>query len=314
MPTFWKEIIVLEFYLKGNDHVLLVDNADIEVDFELKVDNCRLPDVLHVGGGIYDAIVFPKIPPEGILRKAIEKIYWGGYIIALGVETIVEEAGYQVMYGDPGRLVLRRPPLPDEWTEEYLLLFPKGGDVWDPETKAMHQRYRDGFAVIDAEWVDTVVIEYGCGRGEITRLIGEAGAKRVYAIDNSHAAISMTNRFCNDLPSVLAICDDALLWRSPHQANVIVALDFVEHIGEDELGNMFVQWSDNLRVGGLIHIVTPLGPDAVRGHKWAPSPKKLREKMEAAGFSYKRHVRPEGSRKFSAEFIKEHNSNCGRMG
>lgn len=295
---------MLEFYLKEGDHVLCVDEAVIDLWKIYKVDNCRLPDVLHVGGGIYDAIVFPKMPPEGILRRVIEKVYWGGYVIVLGVEKIVEEAGYQVVKGDPGPFVLRRPPLPDEWTEEYFLAMKGGGDVWNPETKAMHQRYRDKFSVIDVEWEGKVVIEYGCGRGEITRLISLADAKKVYAIDSAPAAISLTAKFCNDLDNVALVCDDALLWIAPEKADIVVALDFVEHIEEKDLPELFQRMWENMKPGGLVHIVAPLGPDAVRDHRWAPSPSKLREKMGVAGFKYKRHVQPKDSKKFLAEFVK----------
>lgn len=298
---------MFNLYLNDGDHILLVDGVEVVGIEQCKVDHCKASNVAHVGGGIYDAIIFSAMPPEELIWEAIEKVYWGGHVIVLGVEDAVEDAGYQVVKGDPGLLVLKRPPLPDNWTEEYFLAMKGGGDVWNPETKAMHQRYRDKFAAIDVEWEGKVVVEYGCGRGEITRLIAEAGVEKVYAIDNAPAAISMTKRFCNDLANVSVVCDDAMLWRSPQQADVIVALDFVEHICEEDLEGMFEQWFDNLREGGLVHIVTPLGPDAVRDHKWAPTPKKLREKMEKVGFKYKKHVRPEGSRKFFAEFSKSEN-------
>ena len=295
---------MLEFYLKEGDHVLLVDGAAIASKKLYRVDNCRLPDVLHVGGGLYDAIIFTKMPPEGVLRRAIEKVYWGGYIIALGVEKIVKEAGYQVVNGNPGPLVLRRPPLPEAWTEAYYLRLPSGGEDWNPETKTMHPRYLEKFKAIDAEWKGATVIEYGCGRGEMTRLIALSGAKMVYAMDSASAAVSLTGKFCSDLGNVALVCDDALRWNAPQKADIVVALDFVEHVEEKDLPKLFLQMLGNMKLGGLIHIVTPLGPDAVRDHKWAPSPSKLREKMEGVGFKYKRHVRPKGSRKFFAEFVK----------
>ena len=299
---------MLHFYMESNSHVLLVDDAEIKLDdhdkqLGLKFEYCQLPDVIHLGGGIYDAIVFPTRPPNGILRKAIEKIYWGGIIIILGIEQLIEEAGYQVLSGDASPLVLRRPPLPPIWSEDYYMTL-KGGDEWNPDAKTMHQRYRDKFAAIDVEWEDGVVIEYGCGRGEITRLIALAGTKRVYAVDQAPAALSLTAKFCNDLDNVSLICEDALSWESPQKADIIVALDFVEHVAEDDLPRLFRQMRENLNSGGLVHIVTPLGPDAVRDHRWHPTPQTLREKMELAGFKYKRHVKPEGSRKFLAEFTK----------
>lgn len=98
----------LHFYLRDGDRVLLVDDAPLPLDreCELVVDHCYLTDVLYVGK-IYDMIVFPKTPPEGILRKMIEKVCWGGYVVMAGVEKVVEE--YQVVSGNPRRLVLRRP-------------------------------------------------------------------------------------------------------------------------------------------------------------------------------------------------------------
>jgi len=296
---------MLKFYLGEGAHILLVDGAAIDSGEIYKIDNCCLPDVLHVGGGIYDAIVFPQMPPKGILRGAIEKVYWGGYIIAFGVEKVVREAGYQVVTGNPGPLVLRRQPLPEEWTEAYFMEFPTGGEEWDCKMKTMHPRYPQKFLAIDAKWKGTTVIEYGCGRGEMTRLIALSGVKRVYAVDRAPAAISLAAKFCSDLDNVALVCDDALQWEAPQKADIVIALDFVEHIEEKDLPRLFQRIRKNLNIGGLVHIVTPLGPDAVRNHKWAPSPSNLREKMEGAGFKYRRHVRPKDSRKFLAEFTNE---------
>jgi SAM-dependent methyltransferase len=276
----------------------------MDYDCVLAVEHCRLPDVVHLGGGVYDLIAFPKLPPKGILRRAIEKVYWGGYVVIFGFDGVVEEAGYEVIKGNPGMVVLRRPPLPDVWSEAYYQILPKGGGEWDPVSKNMHSRYRSNFDAIGIDWAAATVIEYGCGRGEITRLIALAGAERVYALDKAPPAIAMATRFCSDLQNVELACADALQWDSPEQVDIIVALDFVEHIEESDLSGLWKQMHRNLKAGGLVHIVTPLGPDAVRDHKWAPSPKLLKEKMEAAGFKYKQHVRPEGSRKFRAEFVK----------
>lgn len=311
----------LHFYLNDGDRVMLVDGAEIHMDHPraLVIDRCSRKDVRGLGGGIYDMIVFPWMPAPAIFRKAIEKVYWGGYIVIYGPESVIEDVGYQVVKGNPGPVVFRRPPPPDDWTKEYYLEFQLPGKYWNAETKEMYPAYREKFAQIDVDWEGKTVIEYGCGRGEITRLIALV-ARKVWAIDNSVEAVRLTTEFCDDLPNVVVVHSDALAYVDILDTNwdgsidgptvefvrvdVIVALDFVEHLPEDKLPRLFEQMHKNLRPGGMVHIVTPLGRDHVRDHKWHPTPKKLRKFMEDAGFTYKRHVVPEGSRKFYAEFIK----------
>lgn len=301
---------MLHHYVDKKNRILLVDDAKIELDhydreLDLRFEHCRLPDVVHLGGGIYDAIVFPTRPPDGVLKKAFEKVYWGGVIIIQGIEQIIEDIRCQVLRGSPGTLALRRPPAPPDWSREHFLAFQPKGKYWDAKTKSAHLSYKERFKNIDVDWKDKVVAEYGCGRGEITRLIAKAGAKRVYAIDSSAAACDLASEFCcPDSPNVTICQADALEWEAPGRVDIIVAIEFVEHLFEQDLQKLIIVWYDSLKSGGLVHIVTPLGPDAVRDHKWTPSPKKLKEKMERVGFTYKRHVRPEDSRKFFAEFTR----------
>ncbi len=304
---------MLHWYLESGDCILLVDDAKIEMDkhdkeLDLKFEHCRLPDVVHLGGGIYDAIVFPTRPPSGILKKAIGKVYWGGYIIILGIEDIVKEIECQVLRGDPEMLVLRRPPAPPEWSREYYLEFQPKGKLWDAKTKRMHLGYERVFKNIDVVWKGKRVIEYGCGRGEITRQIALAGVSLIVAVDSAPEAIALTEKFCDDLGNVATICVNALEFEpnefQRQDYDVIVAIEFVEHLFEQDLQKLMVSWYNSLKSGGLVHIVTPLGPDHVRDHKWHPTPRTLKEKMEKAGFKEKKHVRPKNSRKFLAEFVK----------
>ena len=60
---------MLHFYLKSGSRVLFVDDASIELNsndqlLDLKIESCRLPDVAHLGGGIYDVIVFVASPRQ----------------------------------------------------------------------------------------------------------------------------------------------------------------------------------------------------------------------------------------------------------
>jgi len=300
---------MFHFYLKSGDHVLLVDGAKVGMDkhdlaLDLRFENCALSDVIHLGGGIYDMIVFPTRPPNGILKKAFEKIYWGGYVIILGIEDVIKEVGYGVVRGSPDMLVLRRPPAPPNWSEEYYLEFQERGRIWNADTKEFHPAYRKKFAEINFNWNDATVIELGCGRGEITRQIALAGAKHVYAIDSSPTATSLTERFCEDCENVSACQDNALKWKTPSPADIIVAIDFVEHIEEIDLPILFRRMYENLKKNGVVHIVTPAGPDHVRDHRWHPTSTALKKKMEEVGFKETMHHKPKGSRKFIAAFKK----------
>ena len=104
---------MLHYYLRSGNRVLLVDDAEIEMEeydlaLGLKFEHRRLPDIIHLGGGIYDAIIFPTRPPNGILKKAIEKARQ--YVFICGIEEIVKELGCDVLRGSPETLVLRKPP------------------------------------------------------------------------------------------------------------------------------------------------------------------------------------------------------------
>jgi len=230
---------VLHWYVESGSRVLLVDDAKVEMDkhdkeLDLKFEHCRLPNVVRLGGGIYDAIIFPTRPPSGILKKAFGKVYWGGIVIIQGIEDIVKEVGYQVLRGSPEMLVLRRPPAPPDWSREYYLEFQPKGKDWDAENKRMHPGYKRVFKNIDAEWKNKIVVEYGCGRGELTRQIALAGAGVVFAIDSSPQAIALTKEFCDDLDNVHPICVNALE-KEFINVDVIIAIDFIEHLFDRDL-------------------------------------------------------------------------------
>ena len=102
---------MFHWYLNKGDRVLFVDDAHIELDkhdkeLDLKFESCRLTDVVHLSGGIYDAIIFPTMPPIGILKKAIEKAR--RCVFTQGIEEVVKESGCDVLRGSPKTLILRK--------------------------------------------------------------------------------------------------------------------------------------------------------------------------------------------------------------
>jgi len=296
---------MLEKWLKSTDDIMVVDGA--MTNFECPAGHvtfCGQQDVAGLGGGVYDAIVFCRMPAMDVLAKAIEKIYWGGYVIILDISHVIYRVGYQHIQGDIEPIVLRRPPAPPMWTREYYTEFQEKGKAWDSVSKTMHPSYPPKFKSVEAQWEDKVVIEYGSGRGETTRLIAMAGAELVFAIDNSRAARELCSAFCDDLENVKPICTDALTWKSPRKAHVIVSMDFVEHIPDEDLPILYGQWFDNARKGCLVYVNTPRGPDAVRDHKSVQDVRKLRKMLQNAGFKYVCHDRPDNSAKFSMQAIK----------
>ena len=102
---------MLHWYLESGSRVLFVDDAHIELGkndvlLDLTLESCRLTDVVHLGSGIYDAIVFPTSPPVGILKKAIEKAR--RFVFIQGIEEVVKESGCDVLRGSPEKLILRK--------------------------------------------------------------------------------------------------------------------------------------------------------------------------------------------------------------
>jgi predicted RNA methylase len=296
---------MLEKWLKPEDKVIVVDGAMSYFESPAKkVEFCGQQDITGLGGAVYDAIVFCQQPSMDVLAKAIEKVYWGGYVVILGISHVLYRVGYQHLQGNIDPVVLRRPPAPPEWSSEFYIDFQLKGKAWNAATKTMDASYVQRFKSVEAKWQDKIVIEYGSGRGEMVRLMALAGAELVFAIDNAKAARELCMLFCDDLENVKAICTDALTWRSPRKAHVIFAADFVEHIAEDDLPKLYKRWFDNARKGCLVHVKAPRGPDAVRDHRSVQSTRKLRRMMQEAGFQYLRHDRPDDSVKFSMEFKK----------
>ena len=296
---------MLEKWLKSGDDIMVVDGA--MTNFECPAGHvtfCGQQDIAGLGGSIYDAIVFCKMPSMDVLAKAIEKVYWGGYVIILDISHVIYRVGYQHIQGDIEPIVLRRPPAPPIWSREWYTAFQPRGMAWDSESKKMHSSYPLKFKAIGAEWKDKVVIEYGSGRSEITRLIARAGAEIVFAVDNSEMAGVLCREFCDDLENVKPVRANALTWNSPRKAHVIVALDFVEHIADDDLPKLYARWFSNARRGCLVHVMTPRGPDAHRDHRSVQDTRKLRRMLQNAGFKYVRHNRPDDSLKFTMEVTK----------
>jgi len=119
-------------------------------------------------------------------------------------------------------------------------------------------------AILDAtDWEDKIVLDVGCGEGDLSAMISFAGAKQVDGIDYSQEAIEISKNRIN-LKNVNFIYKDANEVIGKY--DVIVMAGVLEHIDKPfDLLDRLVK--NNLNQGGVIVTASPsfLNP---RGYIW----------------------------------------------
>lgn len=80
--------------------------------------------------------------------------------------------------------------------------------------------------VKEISWKGKVVLDAGCGTGELPYLIAKKGAKKVIGVDYSQEAIAVAKRMYN-LPNLEYICDD--ITNIKGKFDVITTLGTIEH-------------------------------------------------------------------------------------
>ena len=102
---------------------------------------------------------------------------------------------------------------------------------------------------------DASILELGCGPGHMMTYLRDKGFGNVEGIDISAEQVEIAARagLRAAVADVFAHLDGRRRW------NVLLALDFVEHFGKDELMRLVPAMRDALEPGGILILQTPNG-------------------------------------------------------
>ncbi len=106
--------------------------------------------------------------------------------------------------------------------------------------------------VKEISWKGKVVLDAGCGTGELPYLIAKKGAKRVIGVDYSEEAIAVARKTYK-LPNLEFICDD--IARIKGKFDVITTLGTIEHT--DDPLHVLKQLKKMLKPQGSLIVTCP---------------------------------------------------------
>ncbi|OGF91250.1 hypothetical protein A3H65_04130 [Candidatus Giovannonibacteria bacterium RIFCSPLOWO2_02_FULL_45_14] len=112
----------------------------------------------------------------------------------------------------------------------------------------------------EISWAGKTVLDAGCGTGEMAYLIAKAGAKQVFGVDYSSAAIKVAKENYN-LPNLNYECADLSKFRS--KFDVIVSLGTLEH--QDDPLHTLKKLKERLNPRGHLILTCPNWTNP-RGH------------------------------------------------
>jgi SAM-dependent methyltransferase len=138
---------------------------------------------------------------------------------------------------------------------------------------------------------DAVILDLGCGHGDLIQVLRTAGYTHVRGVDASPSQVSLarglgfTDVVRGDLMAALKHADDASL-------DVVVALDVLEHFTRPELGEIAERVRQVLKPSGrwIIHTLNGASPFAGRSaygditHETLFTRNSLRQMLKAYGF------------------------------
>ncbi|MBL4774798.1 MAG: FkbM family methyltransferase [Mariprofundus sp.] len=138
----------------------------------------------------------------------------------------------------------------------------EGAELFKSGAEALRSIDQELLSRIDFEGQN--VLEFGYGRGEAVKYALGHGAKSVVGVDFSKAAFEIANDYLseNKLDARL-ICDDALKFVEQEQISkstydIVVMLDFIEHVPRVELSELFECLKFCLNENAVVVINTPV--------------------------------------------------------
>ena len=203
---------------------------------------------------------------------------------------------------------------PEAYTESYYRSGCMGAEAWaDSEGGQPHPMYR-WYARLAQIEPGEVVVDVGCGRGELLVAALEQGASRAIGVEYAPAAVELAHRtlarHSSATDAEVHTADARALPVEDAGADLVTMLDVVEHLKPAELDRALTEARRVLRPGGrlfvhtmpnrAIYTVTYRAMRAVRGHGWPADPRtdlerrmhvneqslgSLRRSLRGAGFT-----------------------------
>ena len=102
-----------------------------------------------------------------------------------------------------------------------------------------------------------IVVDIGCGRGEILKLCSIAGARICYGTDFAPAAVEIARDFNYGDGRVVVYEQEAIDLDLPEKADIVFMADVVEHIPTKEMPYVYQGIRNNMNSGGRVVISTP---------------------------------------------------------
>lgn len=143
------------------------------------------------------------------------------------------------------------------YNEKYYLEDCGGYDTFtETNGEKLPDRLQEVYNLVNPQ-KDDIILDIGCGRGELSYMIHLSGAKTI-AIDYSSEAINIANTTYKDIKksNLEFICEDIFTMPNNQQFNKIVMADIVEHIEQPMLENLLVKVSQMLTHDGILIIHT----------------------------------------------------------
>ena len=105
---------------------------------------------------------------------------------------------------------------------------------------------------------DKVVLDIGCGRGEVVNYCAKEGAKKVVGIDFSKEAIEIALDFNRDYANIELVEMEAKDMNFKNIFDVVFLLDVIEHIPDEEMQLIYPKIYSALKKNGILILHTPI--------------------------------------------------------
>lgn len=105
---------------------------------------------------------------------------------------------------------------------------------------------------------DKVVLDIGCGRGEVIHYCAKQGAQRIVGIDFSKEAIEIASKFNRNNSNVKLIEMEAKHINFENVFDAVFMLDIIEHIPDEEMQLIYPKIYSALKKNGILILHTPI--------------------------------------------------------
>ncbi|HEV2769870.1 MAG TPA: methyltransferase domain-containing protein [Solirubrobacteraceae bacterium] len=184
---------------------------------------------------------------------------------------------------------------PEAYTEQYYRERCMGAERWDASDGATADPLYFHYTRLAGVRAGEVVVDVGCGRGELLVAALRAGAARAVGVEYAEAALALARRTVEAAGLAGAEvhrADARALPLDDATADVVTMLDVVEHLSPTELAGALAEARRVLRPGGrllahtmptsTIYAVTYRALRAARPRRWTAWPPDPRHELERA--------------------------------